>query len=72
MNDSEKLAQLNKKCARPTQFSLIYDFYSSDQDFAIDFFQIPLHNGHPCHSLTVRHYQALYGTVAAYARHTKK
>ena len=25
-------------------------------------FQIPPHDGHPCHSLTVRHYQALYGT----------
>ena len=48
--------------ARPAQFSLICDFCSSDRDFAIDFFQIPPHDGHPCHSLTVRHYQALYGT----------
>ena len=48
--------------ARPTQFSLICDFCSSDRDFAIVFFQIPPHDGHPCHSLTVRHYQALYGT----------
>ena len=46
----------------PDMSSLICDFCSSDRDFAIDFFQIPPHDGHPCHSLTVRHYQALYGT----------
>ena len=61
--DGELFVTIDEKIyvmqTRPAQFSFICDFCSSDQDFAIDFFQIPPHDGHPCHSLTVRHYQAL-------------
>ena len=32
----------------PTHHGLICDFCSSGRDFAADFLQIPLHNGHPC------------------------
>ena len=39
--------------ARPSPFSLIWDFCSSVRVFASDFLQIPPHGGHPCLSLTV-------------------
>jgi hypothetical protein len=32
----------------PTHHGLICDFCSSGRDFAADFLQIPIHNGHPC------------------------
>jgi hypothetical protein len=34
----------------PPQFSLLSGLYSSDQDFAYRFLQIPPHDGHPCGS----------------------
>jgi len=38
---------------RPTLVSLVCSSFSSDQDFAYDFLQIPAHDGHPCPWLVV-------------------
>ena len=39
--------------ARPTQFSLICDFCSSDREFALGLLHTPPHDGRTCPQLTV-------------------
>ena len=40
---------------------LVCDFYSSAQNFACGFLQIPPHDGHPCRSANTSYYQACSG-----------
>ena len=54
---------------------LLCDFCSSSREFALDFLQIPPHDGHPCHLLTVPTAKPVVGfhhQVIAHAEHTIK
>ena len=59
---------------RPTLVSLVCSSCSSDRDFASDFLQIPLHNGHHCHWLvvpTTKPTTDFHRQVVAHAGHTQ-
>ena len=46
----------------PRRFRLVSDSYSSKPTFATGFLQIPIHNGHPCPSLTIPRRLGSFGT----------